>query len=81
MATDTVIVVGVDGSEGSQDALTWAVGQAEMTGAAVRVVASWRWPNYLTRVPPGVDLQAETESTVQEMVQPLRSAHSGLTIT
>jgi nucleotide-binding universal stress UspA family protein len=81
MATDSVIVVGVDGSEGSRDALTWAVSQAELTGAAVRVVATWRWPGYLTRVPPGVDLQSDTESTVQEMVGPVRSAHSGLTIT
>jgi nucleotide-binding universal stress UspA family protein len=81
MATDSVIVVGVDGSEGSRHALTWAVSQAELTGAEVRVVATWRWPSYLTRVPPGVDLQADTESTVREMVQPLRSAHSGVTIT
>ena len=81
MPTDRVIVVGVDGSDGSRDALVWAVGQAETIGAAVRVVASWRWPNYLTRVPPGVDLQADTESTVREMVAPVRSEHPGLTIT
>lgn len=81
MPDATVIVVGVDGSEGSRDALTWAVGQAELTGAAVRAVASWRWPSYLTRVPPGVDLQEDTERTVREMVEPVRTAHPSVTIT
>lgn len=81
MASDQVIVVGVDGSDGSRDALTWAAGQAELTGAALRVVGSWRWPNYLTRVPPGVDLQSDTERTVREMTAPVQQAHPGLTIT
>ena len=81
MATEQVIVVGVDGSPGSRDALAWAAGQAELTGAAVRVVGSWRWPNYLTRVPPGVDLQADTERTVAEMTEPVQQEHPGLTIT
>lgn len=81
MAADRVIVVGVDGSEGSRDALTWAAGQAELTGASLRAVATWRWPNYLTRVPPGVDLPADTASTLREAVEPLRSAHPQLTVT
>ena len=41
-SSDTVIVVGIDGSDGSRDALTWAVDQAELTGAQIRAVASWR---------------------------------------
>jgi nucleotide-binding universal stress UspA family protein len=80
MATDQVIVVGVDGSEGSRDALTWAVGQAELTGSVVRAVATWRWPNYLTRLPPGADLQEDTEQTLHEMVEPVRAAHPDLSI-
>lgn len=81
MPTDSVIVVGVDGSEGSRDALVWATDQAELTGAAVRAVATWRWPSYLTRVPPGADLQADTEQTLREMVEPVLAAHPGLTVT
>ena len=60
------IVVGVDGSPGSRDALRWAARQARLTGAALRAVASWRWPNYVTRVPPGVDLPGDTRRTVDE---------------
>jgi nucleotide-binding universal stress UspA family protein len=81
MATEPVVVVGVDGSDGSRDALTWAAGQALLTGSALRAVATWRWPNYVTRIPPGVDLQEDTEQTLREMVAPIRAAHPTLAIT
>jgi nucleotide-binding universal stress UspA family protein len=80
-STDQVIVVGVDGSEGSLDALRWAAGQARLTGAAVRAVASWRWPNYVTRLPPGVDMGAETERTLHEVIQSLGDEFEGVAIT
>lgn len=38
------IVVGVDGSPGSLGALTWAVGQAALTGADVHAVIAWQRP-------------------------------------
>lgn len=66
--TGGVIVVGVDGSDASRDAVGWALGQAALTGASLRVVASWRWPNYLTRIPPGVDPAADTAQTLDETV-------------
>jgi nucleotide-binding universal stress UspA family protein len=69
---DGVIVVGVDGSDGSRDALRWAAAQAQLTGAALRAVATWRWPNYITRIPPGADLKAETTEVLHELVEPLR---------
>jgi nucleotide-binding universal stress UspA family protein len=68
-----VIVVGVDGSDGSKDALRWAAAQATLTGAALRAVASWRWPNYVTRIPPGADLQAETTEVLHELVEAVRA--------
>ncbi len=37
------IVVGVDGSEASLDAVRWAVKQAKLTGAGVEAVTSWRF--------------------------------------
>ncbi|GAB3971579.1 universal stress protein [Actinoallomurus acanthiterrae] len=40
----SVIVVGVDGSEPSKDALRWAARQAQLTGAELRVVRAWRQP-------------------------------------
>jgi len=81
MAADSVIVVGVDGSEGSRDALTWAAEQAELTGSVVRAVATWRWPNYLSRIPPGVDLAEDTGRTLSEMVEPVSAAHPDVTLT
>jgi nucleotide-binding universal stress UspA family protein len=38
------IVVGVDGSPASLDALEWAVGQASLTGAVVEAVTAWHFP-------------------------------------
>jgi nucleotide-binding universal stress UspA family protein len=38
------IVVGVDGSPASLDALTWAVRQAELTGASLEAVTAWSYP-------------------------------------
>ena len=41
MKTPGHIVVGVDGSPSSLDALTWAVGQAALTGTDVQAVIAW----------------------------------------
>jgi len=62
------VVVGVDGSTGSREAVRWAAHYAKLTGAELRAVASWRWPNYVTRIPPGVDLAADTARTLHEVV-------------
>jgi nucleotide-binding universal stress UspA family protein len=35
------IVVGIDGSESSKDALRWAAHQAELTGASLEAVTTW----------------------------------------
>jgi nucleotide-binding universal stress UspA family protein len=40
------IVVGVDGSDCSKDALRWAARQAGFTGAAVDAVAAWQFPTF-----------------------------------
>jgi len=40
----TKFVVGVDGSAGSRQALTWALGEAERRGATVTAVAAWAFP-------------------------------------
>jgi nucleotide-binding universal stress UspA family protein len=38
------IVVGVDGSPGSAKALSWAVGEARVRGAQLRVIHAWMVP-------------------------------------
>ena len=39
-----LIVVGVDGSQPSRTALRWALAEAELRGATLRVVHAWRSP-------------------------------------
>ena len=79
--TEPIIVVGLDGSEGSRTALRWAAGQARSTGAVLRAVASWRWPNYVTRIPPGADPAADAAQTLHDMVAELHAEHPTLTVT
>lgn len=43
-----LVVVGVDGSAGSLNALVWALGYADKHGAAVRVVTAWHEPAHRT---------------------------------
>ena len=38
------IVVGVDGSESSGRALTWAIGEAQRAGGTLRLVSAWMFP-------------------------------------
>ncbi len=38
------VVVGLDGSEQSKDALLWALRQAALTRVSVRAVTCWEWP-------------------------------------
>ncbi|MER7306801.1 universal stress protein [Streptomyces griseoluteus] len=38
------IVVGVDGSESSKQALRWALRQAEVTGSVLEAVTAWEYP-------------------------------------
>jgi nucleotide-binding universal stress UspA family protein len=52
------IVVGVDGSPASLDALVWAVRQASLTGAVVEAVTAWHFP---TSAVGGYQIVAETD--------------------
>ncbi|HUB38380.1 MAG TPA: universal stress protein [Streptosporangiaceae bacterium] len=48
---DHRIVVGVDGSQASREALAWAVGQAQLTGASVEAVTAWHCPVVIGGIP------------------------------
>ena len=39
------IVVGIDGSPSSLDALSWAARQADLTGSSLEIVMTWEWPS------------------------------------
>ena len=65
------IVVGVDGSEPSLDALRWAAHQAALTGVPLRVVMAWQLPvtyGYPVPYPDDFDPEADTERALAEAV-------------
>ena len=53
------IVVGIDGSAESKDTLRWAVAEAKLRGAALRVVHAWA-PPYIA-AGPGLDPALDTQ--------------------
>ncbi|MET8772224.1 universal stress protein [Streptomyces sp. NPDC004658] len=58
------IVVGVDGSDSSKQALRWAVRQAELTGSVVEAVTAWTFPQFhgaLGWLPPSSSDEAALE--------------------
>lgn len=69
-AAQPSIVVGVDGSETSKDALRWAARQAELTGAQLEAVTVWQLPvSYgAARDFAGVDFAEEAEETLRAAV-------------
>jgi nucleotide-binding universal stress UspA family protein len=74
--THARIVTGVDGSPASVAALRWAIGQAELTGAAVDAVIAWHFPALgasggfgieLAAMGPG-DWRKTAENTAAEVI-------------
>ncbi|MHB8642228.1 MAG: universal stress protein [Gaiellaceae bacterium] len=73
------IVVGVDGSEGSQRALEFAVREAKQRGAGLRVVMTWEEPTMVFAggfVPP-VPSDAEYEKGAQQVLDRALEAANG----
>jgi nucleotide-binding universal stress UspA family protein len=62
--TEAQIVVGVDGSEESKNALRWAARQSALTGAPLLAVTTWFMPTYAygAAVPVPADFDFETDS-------------------
>jgi nucleotide-binding universal stress UspA family protein len=67
----SVIVVGVDGSQASKDALRWAAQQAELTGATLNVVSAWHLPIAYgggLSLPPDFDLQGDAQTVLDRAI-------------
>jgi nucleotide-binding universal stress UspA family protein len=65
----TVIVVGIDGSENSKDALRLAAAEAALHGAKLRVVCSWHLPEslYMGGWAPGIDVTSGFEEAARDI--------------
>lgn len=67
------LVVGIDGSQSSEDALRWAADQARLTGAELHAVTAWQTPaayGYYTDYPDD-DAKAAAEKTLEQVVSKL----------
>ena len=66
------IVVGVDGSEASKEALLWAAHEAELSGAVLEVVRVWEMPfasrGRAIEVPCELDHAVEHERKLDEII-------------
>jgi len=64
------IVVGVDGSPGSEGALRWAAKQAQLTGAELHAITSWQTPSaygYYVDY-SDADAAAEAQKTLEQVI-------------
>ncbi|MEU9477544.1 universal stress protein [Streptomyces sp. NPDC048191] len=66
-ASEPRVVVGVDGSPYSYEALRWAVRYASLVGATVEVVAVWELPGLYGWSAPAVDTDVDEEETRQQV--------------
>jgi nucleotide-binding universal stress UspA family protein len=77
------IVVGFDGSTASLEALGWAAHQAELSGAALQVVAAWEWPTswgWAVPVPGDFDPEKEVQANLENAIASVRTAHPTVTM-
>jgi nucleotide-binding universal stress UspA family protein len=72
------IVVGVDGSEASKEALLWAAEEAELTGASLEVVMVWEMPftsfGRVFQVPSNLDYSVEAEQRLHDTIHDVLGA-------
>ncbi len=77
------IVVGVDGSKPSLEALRWAAQQARLTGASLDVVAAWHFPASLGWAPawgPEWDPAGEAAEALGKVVDRVLGSTDGLEV-
>ncbi len=76
------VVVGVDGSPASLEALEWALRYSSLSCSSVDVVAVWDWPLTLSMAPiaPGGGRARNAEEMLDSLVRQKRAEHPDLQI-
>jgi nucleotide-binding universal stress UspA family protein len=77
------VVVGLDGSDSSLDALAWAVRQAVLTESSLEVVMTWEWPTsygWAVPIPDDFDPEADVRKALDTAVAGVQSDHPGLNV-
>ncbi|MDE3202960.1 MAG: universal stress protein [Acidobacteriota bacterium] len=80
--TNKRIVVGIDGSDVSKDALRWAAAQARLTGAHLHVVMAWEIPAlaYMATI-PNVDWEKDTQAILEQTLKEVLGAEPDVEVT
>jgi nucleotide-binding universal stress UspA family protein len=77
------VVVGVDGSAPSEDAVAWAAGQAELIGAELELVTAWEWPSTYGApmvLPEQFNPAGDAERLLVDTEAAVKRAHPGLSV-
>jgi nucleotide-binding universal stress UspA family protein len=77
------IVVGIDGSPSSVDALEWAARQAEMTGSTLEAVTTWEWPTsygWAFPFPRDYDPSSDASKVLDDVLGTAKNAHPDIVI-
>jgi nucleotide-binding universal stress UspA family protein len=77
------VVVGVDGSDASRDALRWAVDYAALVGADVEAVTAWQWPISLVvnlPVADAFDPMEDVRQSLDRIVSEELGEHPAVTV-
>lgn len=78
------IVVGIDGSPASIDALEWAGRQAHLTNATLDVIMTWNWPTnagWTMYLPEGYDPSEGMSEILSKAADDLRTKFPGIEVT
>lgn len=78
----STIVVGIDGSDSSCDALYWALHQARLTRATIRAVMSWEVPMSIYLVPTHreEDYRLDAERLLETIIKDAASDYGDVSI-
>jgi nucleotide-binding universal stress UspA family protein len=77
------IVVGVDGSPSSLDALSWASRQAHLTGTTLEIVMTWQWPSsygWVAPIPDDFDPEEDLRRSLEAAAASARATYPDLSI-
>lgn len=82
-STRPLIVVGIDGSEASKDALAWAAHQAQLTGSDIQAVLAWSIPAAYGYVPIAydVDYEGDAGKEAERLVDEVLGIDRAVTVT
>ncbi len=78
-----VVIVGVDGSEASKEALRWALGYPRLTGASVHALTAWQYPANSAWAPAildQLDLEGDARRALKETIEEVIASYQDVAV-